>query len=267
DFFFDEVEEVQEAPNEQQNQTVFRASPITNDKVNTKVTYQYPKNNQAPFRFPVIPDERNDHSDELTRPMKQRSHRRSRRTKRPFRELDSFKTGYHRQQFTKELEDVPAYIRRQQKREQIHEQNLRDEPTKTEKKENDNILQRHTRPEELDRVFRIRDGKTTPADSETDSSNSNMQQNRLFRRQRLQDVQQQLNRETHPSAHSHEVNERPEPIIQEKPDTQEEYRSKEVHNHTESEQPVVNTTATNAYGLEMEEERKSVPGYLLNDPL
>src|SRR5699024_1198936 len=67
--------------------------------------------------------------------------------------------------------------------------------------------------------------------------------------------------------HSHEVNERPEPIIQEKPDTQEEYRSKEVHNRTESEQPVVNTTATNAYGLEMEEERKSVPGYLLNDPL
>src|SRR5690625_2351856 len=163
DFFFEEIEVEIEEKKEQNGDPVYRSHPTHQKPVNTKVAYHYPKNNKAPFRFPVIPDEINQNRDQET--IMQHSHHRHqqpiRKTRRPYNENMTFDSK-HVQTFTKELEDVPAYVRRQQEREKLSKdvqkkEFIPQEDRQTETK-NENRLDGYTRPHELDRVFRIRDG-------------------------------------------------------------------------------------------------------------
>src|SRR5690625_3978351 len=161
DFFFEEIEVEIEEIKEQNGDPVYRSHPTHQKPVNTKVAYHYPKNNKAPFRFPVIPDEINQNRKQETI-MQHRHQQPIRKTRRPYNENMTFDSKRVQTSFTKELEDVPAYVRRQQEREKLSKdvqkkEFIPQEDRQTETK-NENRLDGYTRPHELDRVFRIRDG-------------------------------------------------------------------------------------------------------------
>lgn len=167
DFFFEEIEvEMEEEIKEQSGNPVYRTHPTYRKPVDTKVTYQYPKKHGASFRFPVIPDDVGEQEKDDTSSVAPRNLNRSRKTKRPRKVQNSLKAGYERKKIEKELEDVPAYIRRQQEREEKKEVNLPVEESfqpQGEESSKDK-LEGYTRPDELDRVFRIRDGYTSAND-------------------------------------------------------------------------------------------------------
>ncbi len=150
-FFFEEIvieeedEGIEQEPNKQN---------VNTRDVNTKIAYQYPKDQDTPFRFPVIPDE-----NKLEKQSKNNKIRR-RKTASPYQkknnETDPLIYGYKRNKFGNELEEVPAYLRRRKTNPEIS--NPKKKITETKPKENIvNPLAGSTRPEELDRIFRKRD--------------------------------------------------------------------------------------------------------------
>jgi len=157
-FFFEEVREAADVEEEKKALPFEEDPEAKNRSIHTKVTYQYPPEQPAPFRFPVIPD--NDHDkQQLISAMTDRKQVTSirKRNDRPQKrvEREDLIFGYKRQKKVKELEDVPAYIRRR-----------KEAPPETDTKrdiESSNEvldpLAGTTRPDELDRVFRKRDGK------------------------------------------------------------------------------------------------------------
>ncbi|HLR72283.1 MAG TPA: DNA translocase FtsK [Pseudogracilibacillus sp.] len=157
-FFFEEVREAADVEEEKKALPFEEDPEAKNRSIHTKVTYQYPPEQPAPFRFPVIPD--NDHDkQQLISAMTDRKQvtRIRKRNDRPQKrvEREDLIFGYKRQKKVKELEDVPAYIRRR-----------KEAPPETDTKrdiESSNEvldpLAGTTRPDELDRVFRKRDGK------------------------------------------------------------------------------------------------------------
>ena len=165
DFFFEEIEvEMEEEIKEQSGNPVYRTHPTYRKPVDTKVTYQYPKKDGASFRFPVIPDDVEAQDTDATSPIAPRNLNRSRKTKRPRKVQNSLKVGYEQKKTEKELENVPAYIRRQQEREEQRGSLPIEEPSQPQEESPRDKLEGYTRPDELDRVFRIRDGHTSAND-------------------------------------------------------------------------------------------------------
>src|SRR5699024_7190693 len=113
-FFFEEVREAADVEEEKKALPFEEDPEAKNRSIHTKVTYQYPPEQPAPFRFPVIPD--NDHDkQQLISAMTDRKQVTSirKRNDRPQKrvEREDLIFGYKRQKKVKELEDVPAYIR------------------------------------------------------------------------------------------------------------------------------------------------------------
>lgn len=132
-------------------------------EVHTKMTYQYP--NKSSFRFPVIPDE-SSAKEEIVKepfiPAKMHAKRRTSSKRRPYRAYKRRDSNYQKYQQTKqmkEIENIPAFMRRElserQKEPRFEEekdsfsetQNMVDQ---VEKKETFH----HSTPDELDRVFK-----------------------------------------------------------------------------------------------------------------
>src|SRR5690625_575067 len=165
DFFFEEIEvEMEEEIKEQSGNPVYRTHPTYRKPVDTKVTYQYPKKDGASFRFPVIPDDVEAQDTDAISPIAPRNLNRSRKAKRPRKIQNSLKVGYEQKKTEKELENVPAYIRRQQEREEQRGSLPIEEPYQPQEESPRDKLEGYTRPDELDRVFRIRDGHTSAND-------------------------------------------------------------------------------------------------------
>ncbi|MEI3606125.1 DNA translocase FtsK [Pseudogracilibacillus sp. SE30717A] len=165
DFFFDEVEEEVVLEEEPAIKRQDNRGQDNTRSVNTKVTYQYPKEQVAPFRFPVIPDDGNKNIKSQKKqvtdnhfPKKQPRSRRNATSNRVI--TDPLIYGYKGQILKDELEEVPAYMRR--KKTDYSKKNIEiEKPTvKVEiPKETIDPLAGTTRPEELDRIFRKKDGK------------------------------------------------------------------------------------------------------------
>src|SRR5699024_8390949 len=108
---FDEIEIEENEREEKQNENhVGRTHPTQKQTINTRVAYHYAKNKQPTFRFPVIPDEQEKDGNNkgykpnksINRNRNQHSHRRKSSSKNVFK---------------KDLENIPAYMRRQLERE------------------------------------------------------------------------------------------------------------------------------------------------------
>src|SRR5690625_66146 len=171
DFFFEEVEIDENDPEEKQSEyPVERTYPTKKQSINTRVAYRYAKNKQPTFRFPVIPDEdaqdiegkNAGHSYAKRRHL--RGQRSSHRNTQP---------AMTRQPFKKELDNVPAYMRRKKARDNskmpLNTTSKDQEGGVNEEKRNEatiDPLAGYTRPDELDRVFRIRDGYHTPEETQ-----------------------------------------------------------------------------------------------------
>lgn len=289
DFFFDEIEiEVEEEVSEQNNNPVYRTYPTSNKAVNTKVAYQYPKKNQAPFRFPVIPDARMNDDTEVVHPVKQQSKKRSRKPQRPHRENDTLKLGYQHKKLSKELENVPAYIRRQRAREQLQEREPVEKMDAQLEEEQKEELIEHTRPDELDRVFRIRDGLSTShhievEQADIDISKLNSIQARHIRKAKLDEIRRRIDAEKsqandkqeaapkYDQVDDYDVRENDIEVVEEESKSKEEKAATllEVDEMSVSQMLGVYNAAPieKANREEPKREIKSVPDYLLNDPL
>ena len=131
--------------------------------VNTRVTYQYPKELQ-PFRFPVIPDNQSIKSQsQNSEPIMKRNPRSQSRSRQivPSKVTnDSLIYGYKGQINKDELEEIPAFMRRRKTDYSKKKIVMEEEKITVEiSKEKLDPLAGTTRPEELDRVFRKKDGK------------------------------------------------------------------------------------------------------------
>lgn len=163
DIFFREIEveeyeEIEEEETPKQNGTNYATQRrnVTMDQPlqeDFKVMYQYPKNNHA-FSFPVIPDEREEKVERTNR-------KRTRKT-----ETNGIKRPTHmrprqpekRDISERTLQEVPAYMRRRTDRVPQKE-----EPVQQSENEVEHVgevkkidLSKHTRHEELDRIFNRR---------------------------------------------------------------------------------------------------------------
>ena len=158
DFFFyeveveseEEIEEVAE-PKQRKASTTNRQIAGSSRAVNAKVTYEYPKEQERAFRFPLIPDE-NEETQIVRRRKRMRAVSNADQLNKDGEKPLIY--GYNRHQRVKELEDVPAYLRRKSRRKQ-------EEVVSTEQQDTKNTkisLEHSTRPHELDRVFKKRDG-------------------------------------------------------------------------------------------------------------
>src|SRR5690625_4340320 len=110
-FFFEEEweEEPTQIKVEHQNPQIPKnEQDVNNHSVHTKVTYQYPTAQNAPFRFPVIPDSGQKLSGNVPKRNSKQRQKKKNRTKRFDKEKDALIYGYKRQQAVKELEDIPA---------------------------------------------------------------------------------------------------------------------------------------------------------------
>src|SRR5690625_3265654 len=176
DFIFEEIEEELEV-DAQYGQDVHRIQHDT-QSIRTKVAYQYPENEETKFRFPVIPDQQNEQEQKQQPVMdeiKKRPQRMRRRKPIPLETHDDVEPlilGYRRHKKVNEIEEVPAYVRRnrekQREEERLQEEKRLQRRSELEQKVENNIG--HTTPDELDAVFRKRDGKISAHD---DASQTN----------------------------------------------------------------------------------------------
>src|SRR5699024_2922809 len=108
-FFFEEIEEEivmseNEEPKKNRDQRI----------VKPKVTYQYPKKEQhTPFRFPVIPDELSQSpSKRKVGKLNKYNQVQQRKWKPDHANKDVLIYGYKGKKVHNELEEIPAYLRR-----------------------------------------------------------------------------------------------------------------------------------------------------------
>ncbi len=281
DFFFEETEiEIEEEMKEQNGDPVYRTHPTYRKPVNTKVAYQYPKRHDAAFRFPVIPDEYLAEERASVSSALPRNPNRNRKTKRPHKEHHSLKAGYERKKNAKELEDVPAYIRRQKEREETNvtlptvDAPVHQEETK------ENKLAGYTRPDELDRVFKVRDGHTSSKSQKIEQTEKKDEQRKPFRNAAKR---QQILTELKQRAQLEKIELQQQKEIQqpdEKPKNKGEENSPiktvlNVYNDSVYEQPEQETETVvesnepvePMESIEPKDPFIPVPNYLLNDPI
>lgn len=269
DFFFEEIEEeiVQEIEASSDN-TVQRTPPTSKRSVDTRVAYQYSKKRPSSFRFPVTVDEQDNQTNNRTPRSRQQAHNKKRR--RPYNQAALNKR--ERQPTDKELEDIPAYMRRennrgntQAKQEVVKkpEQNIVEqaEDKKT------NPLEGYTRPDELDRVFRIRDGHDKHEEREKEDLEKKRKQAYFDRTARREKIEQLKHRVEQEDVEIEE--ETPSTMVQEET-TKLEPNYDEVEQFDESESIHV-TPELSMVEEEMSSEEDvyipTVPNYLLDDPV
>ena len=277
DFFFEETEiEMEEEMKEQNGDPVYRTHPTYRKPVNTKVAYQYPKRHDAAFRFPVIPDEYLAEEEASVSSALPRNPNRNRKTKRPHKEHHSLKAGYDRKKNAKELEDVPAYIRRQKERNKTNVTlSTVDAPVQQEETK-ENKLAGYTRPEELDRVFKARDGHTSSNSQKIEQTEKKDEKRKSFRNAAKR---QQILTELKQKAQLEKIELQQEEIQEpaEKPEHKGEENSPiktvlNVYNDSVYEQPEqeTETVIEPMEPIELIEPKDPfipVPNYLLNDPI
>src|SRR5690625_65370 len=151
-FFFEEIVIEEEIKNNETTKEQNKQIVNTRD-VNTKITYQYPKDQDTPFRFPVIPDEnksqKNPRNKKIIKPY-QRQGKISSIYQGNNNEKEKLIYGYRAQKFGNDLDEIPAYLRRRKSNEEIS--NPRKKIIETNQKEDSvDPLAGSTRPDELDR--------------------------------------------------------------------------------------------------------------------
>lgn len=238
DFFFEEIEEYEEEPI-QPNTTPKRQISIPNETVNAKVRYEYPKQQQAPFRFPVIPDE-----SELPMNDRRKQRKSTITTANRENELDPLIYGYRREKLEKELDEVPAFMRRRTER-KLNEDKIDEEQT----------IVNHTRPDELDRIFKKQ-------------NDSEKQVNLINDREELSPVVEPVieteQKEIHPELHIEEKQTfMTQPIVESMENIIEDELETETYENME--QPIEDDSYEERMKAKYES-TQSVPGYLLDDP-
>lgn len=142
-----------------------QSSTYTIDQVQseTKVVYQYPRNNQQSFQFPVIPDE-TPHQNRNIRLVKEDKQVKKRKGREQRGKKQNEGRGIlHERQMQRDRENVPSFMRNERylERQQQSKQQLKQEkinqrvaekviPPMKQKPD----LSQSTRPEELDRLFK-----------------------------------------------------------------------------------------------------------------
>src|SRR5690625_1634927 len=168
--FFEEITEDEEQENIKSDK---RLKVKNQSKVNTKVTYQYPKkDHQSPFRFPVIPDEQTRTPVASKRKLKKYKKVEKRKWQPNHNNKDGLIYGYKGKKINNELEEIPAYMRRNNKKSLERKVESEQELLRS-KESHADPLAGSTRPDELDRVFRKRDGKVL-TERITSKKNSNL---------------------------------------------------------------------------------------------
>lgn len=247
DFFFEEIE-IEENDEDQIKTTPNRNISDQNRVVNAKVKYEYPKKQDAPFRFPVIPDEE----------IKVNKRRRTTISNRNItvKKRDPLIYGYRTQEQEKELEEVPAFMRRRNDRRTTEHQNEKEEKP----------IFNHTRPDELDRVFKKRDGFLH---SDENIKNENPQSSPV---QSQEEVKLENKENVSSNQMIHKELDEKEPIVHQS--SFQEFATKtEESSVVEDELSVTmeeqETIQENSYDERLKakyEATQSVPSYLLNDP-
>lgn len=128
----------------------------TGDK-DIKMTYKYP--NSTTFRFPVISDYYVDETKQEKTINPEQNRKRTTQSNRTYltpRKDNPLAAGYEKQKSLKELEDIPAYMRRR-KQVQIDMPEKEEQTTSIER-----IPLVYTNPDELDRVFKKKDAVKEP---------------------------------------------------------------------------------------------------------
>lgn len=137
------------------------------DEVKARVTFEYPKQQTANFRFPVIPDDdkdesANDHfetsnkkseSDENEPAYMRRTKRKRRRTLKP----NVAPNFYEQKKLAKQLEEVPAYLRRNKQTVHQDMRSVDEEEKEHARLQTEDVLQgemNYSTPDELDAVFK-----------------------------------------------------------------------------------------------------------------
>src|SRR5699024_8712609 len=166
DFFFEEIEIEENEPEEKQSEyPVERTYPTNKQSINTRVAYHYAKNKQPTFRFPVIPDEDTQDIEEKNAGKRHAKRRHLRGQRSSHRNTQPAMT---RQPLKKELDNVPAYLRRRKARDNSkmpmqdtskHNERGLHESGEDERSRAQRVGYR--REEELERVVRIRDSSHT----------------------------------------------------------------------------------------------------------
>src|SRR5699024_2506912 len=139
-------------------------------KKDVKIRYQYPRKTDAPFRFPVIPD------DEKSFQVRSEATRKPRDKKEgTLNKIMTTKT-----QTKREMEDIPAFMRRDRSKNKQKSVPQQISSTKNEdQKEEPLKIYPHTKPDELDAVFKKRDRKPEQVEREVEHSKEELAPNTL----------------------------------------------------------------------------------------
>ncbi|HLS23614.1 MAG TPA: DNA translocase FtsK [Pseudogracilibacillus sp.] len=188
DFIYEEIDEEEEeqfnhrAERKQVQHRTNRRKPV-----HARMTYEYPKHSSGNFRFPLIPDEREESEELSTRRRRERKAyeaqrgrstdstkpafvRRKERRRRQYNRLQSVypRSLCEQKRLVKELEEIPAFERRRNKREKMPEQKEIEAFTHKsplEFKEEERRRLHYSKPDELDEVFRRKDRKVEDDES------------------------------------------------------------------------------------------------------
>lgn len=156
DFIFEEIEE--DLVIEQED----REKPFNKRQINAQVTYQYPNQTEVPFRFPLIPDETTREPEEVSTSEKRSSSKRKYRSRTGRALPESYTSVYHEKQKQKELENIPAFMRRRREQDVALEELLQHE------QEENEPYTTYTTPAELDAVFKRKSSLDTERVQRTD---------------------------------------------------------------------------------------------------
>lgn len=153
DFIFEEIEEEFDDADFEENTKSYQLKD--DEKVRAKVTYEYPKKTESPFRFPLIPDEstykdaKKDESEIKRSPIKRKYRNRQQRKRTNI--SDSYTSIYNEKKKQKELEDIPAFMRRKREDDELTYDEY-DSTNHLDEAEEESLLS-YSKPAELDEVF------------------------------------------------------------------------------------------------------------------
>ena len=261
-FLEDEPEEIKEEPNHQQ-------------KFQTKMMYQYPT--KSSFRFPVIPDEEQSKQDPLDIPAYQRRQRERRqdvlindnnenmieKEKRRFvpTEVPSPIYGYQKYKKRKEIEDVPAFVRKQQK-------NKSDIVEQQERHQDSNRIDSYKReveeqivPQKSISIEKPTDEKRDPQD-QNPKENNDLQPSRQINEQTRQSKRLKNRRKDRKSFHNERKKSQANPVpfnVMMSANDKRYLKEKENKNH-------ITDQKYHGQNDHIQQIDRAFPAHLLNDP-
>ncbi|HLR42707.1 MAG TPA: DNA translocase FtsK [Pseudogracilibacillus sp.] len=161
-----------------------QSSTYAKDQVQSeaKVVYQYPRNEQHNFQFPVIPDESSNQNRKIRLVQKDTQGNNQKRREKQAEKQTEGRSILHQRHAQKEMENVPTFMRnerylerQERSKQEVGQEEVKDtvlEKTVPVVKQKPDLSQ-STRPEELDRLFqRI---KEKPINEEVVDESKNLQ--------------------------------------------------------------------------------------------